>query len=66
MNTQLETYLNENVRMFGSTLIENWPTLQRLAVSGSSFDGKNECVIDGMKVSIQDGKWVVQTIETTT
>ena len=63
MNTQLENYLNEHVTMFGNTIIENWPTIQRLAVTGSQYDGGNECIIDGMKVTIENGKWVVSTIQ---
>jgi hypothetical protein len=63
MNTQLENYLNEHVTMFGNTIIENWPTIQRLATTGSQYDGGNECIIDGMKVTIENGKWVVSTIQ---
>jgi hypothetical protein len=63
MNTHLENYLNENVTIFGSTLMENYPTIQGLATTGSQYDGGNECIIDGMKVTIENGKWVVSTIQ---
>jgi hypothetical protein len=60
---ELEGYLNEKVTPLGNTLIENWPTLQGCAITGSQYDGVDECIMDGMKVTIENGKWVVSTIQ---